>query len=355
MPEKPLALADQIAIQAKLKEARRPEQLAGPISIRSRRNNRERLLFQADLGIPPPDQPEKPFFQENGRKGAVKGESTISFADRRTCFPGPLKPGHPGSFPGIVIYRQLVRRFGPPGTSKKVSGTLTLENRLRTWQAFRLDGSFHGQATGVEILLARGDWLKGQLKGQVGVGWENGFSVRGNLEGRTLQPEVFDARWKGNINLDVQGKLSRLKAGPPQTDLTLQLLESQFQGKPLKGDLKADLRPENLSIQNFNLHGPGIRLFGQGILSRKLDFEGQIDDLSLLFARKPGPGLAQGSVPSRQRKLGGQLAFQGRDVFWQDLKIKDLDLKAGLDEEKKDTALRLKARGRETGFPFLSG
>jgi translocation and assembly module TamB len=351
VPEKPLPLADQIAIQAKLKEARRPEQLAGPISIRSRQNNRERLLFQADLGMAPRRISLKSlFFQENGRKGAVKGESTISFETTEPAFLARLNLDTLDLSPELSFPASLSGDLALQGTSKKVNGTFTLENRLRTWQAFRLDGSFHGQATGVEILLARGDWLKGQLKGQVGVGWENGFSVRGNLEGRNLQPEVFDAGWKGNFNLDVQGKLNRLKAGPPQADLTLQLLESQFQGKSLKGDLKADLRQENLSIQNFNLHGPGIRLFGQGILSRKLDFEGQIDDLSLLLPESRGQASLKGWVRWRQRKLGGQLTFQGRDVFWQDLKIKDLDLKAGLDEEKKDTALDLKARGRKLVF-----
>ena len=174
--------------------------------------------------------------------------------------------------------------------------------------------------------------------------WDKDFSLRGSLAGREIRPETINARWLGIVNLDLQGNLLWSKGGLTLGTLNLRLLESQFQGKPLKGGLTAAWREDRLSIKKADLQGRGFNLTADGTLDDHLKFEARITDLSQLWSYGHGTGSAKGWVRWRNRKLGGQVVLQGRDFSWEKAKAGSFALEAGYDQEKTDTAIELKTR-----------
>ena len=182
------------------------------------------------------------------------------------------------------------------------------------------------------------------LAGQIGLNWDKDFSLRGSLAGREIRPEMINARWPGIINLDLKGNLLWSRAGLTLGTLDLRLLESQFQGKPLKGGVTATWQDDRLFIKKADLQGRGFNLTANGALDEHLKFEAQVADLSQLLPDGHGTGSAKGWVRWRNRKLGGQVVFLGRDFSWEKVKVGSFALEAGYDQEKTDTAIELKTR-----------
>ncbi|RPH82619.1 MAG: hypothetical protein EHM75_12950, partial [Desulfobacteraceae bacterium] len=118
--------------------------------------------------------------------------------------------------------------------------------------------------------------------------------------------------------------------------------------------MTATWQDDHLSIKKAELQGRGFNLTANGALDDHLKFSAQVADLSQLLPDGHGTGSARGWVRWRNRKLGGQILFQGRDLSWKNVKGGTVDLEADYDQEKKDTAIDLKARikkGTYDSFP----
>ena len=174
--------------------------------------------------------------------------------------------------PELKIPVRLTGDFLFEGTPARYGGRFDLKNNSPTWQTFRMAGTFQGNDSGLEVGLDQGNWLKGVFTGQIGLNWDKDFSLRGSLTGREIRPEMINARWPGIINLDLKGNLLWSKAGLTLGTLDLRLLESHFQGKPLKGGVTAAWEDDRLSIKKADLQGRGFNLTADGALDEHLKF-----------------------------------------------------------------------------------
>ena len=344
-PDKPLLGADHLHLQARLKENRRPDQLAGPLILHGRSGAKDRLVIRSDLGIAPHQITLRNFsFQEKDRQGTVSGQGKILFEAAGPRFQTDLTLTDVDLSPELKIPVHLTGVLLFEGTTARYGGRFDLKNIASTWQALRLAGTFQGDYSGVEVALKQGDWLKGVIDGQIGLGWNKDFSLRCSLAGREIRPEMINARWPGIINLDLKANLLWSRASLSLGTLDLRLLESQFQGKPLKGSLKATWQDDRFSVKKADLQGRGFNLTADGALDEHLKFETQVADLSQLLPDGQGTGSAKGWVRWRNRKLGGQVVLQGRDFSWEKIKAGSFALEAGYDQEKMDTAIELQTR-----------
>ena len=300
-PDTPLLGADHLHLQARLKEGRRPDQLAGPMILYGRSGAEDRMVFRSDLGIATHQITLRNVsFREKDRKGTVSGQGKIIFEAAGPQFRTDLKLTDVDLSPELKIPVRLTGDFLFEGTPARYRGRFDLKNNSPTWQTFRLAGAFQGNDSGLEVGLDRGDWLKGVFNGQIGLSWDKGFSLRADLAGREIRPEVVKAGWPGIINLDLKGNLLWSKAGLTLGTLDLRLLESQFQGKPLKGGVTATWQDDRLSIKKADLQGRGFNLTANGALDEHLKFEAQVADLSQLLPDgtvqvQPGAGFAGGT------------------------------------------------------------
>ncbi len=354
-PDTPLLGTDHLHLQTRLKEGRSPDQLAGPLIISGRSGAEDRMFFRSDLGIGAHQITLRNLsFQEKDRKGTVSGQGKILFEAAGSQFRTDLKLNNVDLSPELKIPVRLTGDFIFEGTPARYSGRFDLKNNASTWQAFRMAGTFQGNDSGLGLGLDRGDWLKGVFAGQIGLNWDKDFSLRGSLAGREIRPETINARWRGIINLDLKGNLLWSRAGLNLGTLNLSLLESQFQGKPLKGGLTATWQDDRFSVKKANLQGRGFNLTADGALDEHLKFEAQVADLSQLLPAGQGTGSAKGWARWRNRKLGGQVVLQGRDFSWEKLKAGGFALEAGYDQEKTDTAIELKTRIKKGNYHSIT-
>ena len=344
-PDSPLLGADHFHLQAHLKEGRRPDQLAGSMILQGRSGAKDRMVLRSDLGIAPHQiSLQSLSFQKKDRQGTVSGQGKILFKAAGPQYRTDLKLAAVDLSPELKIPVRLTGDFLFEGTPDQYGGRFDLKNDHPTWQTFRMAGTFQGNDSGLEVGLDRGDWLKGVFTGQIGLGWDKDFSLRGSLAGRGIRPELINPRWPGIVNLDLKGNLLWSKTILTLGTLDLRLLESQFQGKPLKGGVTAAWEDDRLSIKKADLQGRGFNLTADGALDEHLKFEARITDLSQLLPDGQGTGSGRGWVRWRNRKWGGQVAFQGRDFSWEKLMAGSFALEAGYDQEKMDTAIELKTR-----------
>jgi translocation and assembly module TamB len=344
-PDRPLLGADHLHLLARLKEGRQPDQLAGPMILHGRSGTEDRMVFRSDLRIAPHQITLLGLsFQEKDRKGTVGGQGKIIFESAGPQFQTDLKLTDVDFSPELKIPVRLTGDLLFEGTPARYGGRFDLKNNSPSWQAFRMAGTFQGNDSGLEVGLDQGDWLKGVFSGRVGLAWNKDLSLRADLVGRQIKPEVLKAGWPGIINLDLKGNLLWSEAGLTLGTLDLRLLESQFQGRPLKGGVTANWLDNRLYIKKADLQGRGFHLTADGALDEHLKFETQIADLSQLLPDGHGAGSARGWVRWRNRKLGGQVVFQGRDFSWEKVKAGSFALEAGYDQEKMDTAIELKTR-----------
>ena len=354
-PKTPLLGTDFLHLQALLKEGRSPDQLAGPLTVTRRSGSADRMVFRADLGIAPHQITLRHIsFLEKGRKGTVSGQGKIFFEAAGIKILTDLSLTNLDLTAELKIPASLTGDLRWEGTPSRYGGRFDLKNNTAAWQAFRLAGTFQGDDFGVEAALEQGDWLKGAFNGRVGLTWGKTFALRADLTGREIRPEEIHAGWPGLINLDLKGNLLWAEAGLILGNLDLRLLESQLQGKPLKGGVLAAWGDDRLSVKKAELQGRGFNLRADGILNERLEFEARVADLSALLPDGRGKGNARGWVRWRNRQWGGQLLFQGRDFSWKNLKAGTVDLEADYDQGKKDTAIELKTRikkGTYDSFP----
>lgn len=358
VPEKPWQGLEQIIIQGQLRPSWWGEELAGPVFIKGRIKASDRYLFQSELKVTPHRISfSKVSFQEAGRKGSVNGQGMVFFDRTGPAFQAlltlkDLDLSREASIP-ISLAGQL-RLTGRPG---EYSGTFDLKNEVRSWQAFRLAGTLQGRPAGLEVQVDHGEWLKGSLRGLVGITLDKEIAVHGFLKGRQLRSEVLHPHWSGLINLDARldarGDFTRSPAGLKRGTLALTLLESRFQEKNLQGEIKISLDKDSLFFDRAELHGRGFKFSGRGNLSEHFDFETQVNDLSALVPDSRGSVSAAGWVKWRKGFPGTSLALQGNELDWKGIRCRELKLEASLDPGKADTAMDLKARIRGLDSPYL--
>lgn len=344
-PEKPWQGLEQFVVQGQLTPGWRGEQLTGPVFIKGRIKNSDRVFFQTELGITPHRiNFKKISFREAGRKGSIGGHGAIHFDRTGPAFETLLNLEEVDLSREAKAAISLTGQLRLNGRPDAFSGTFDLKNKVRSWQAFHLVGSVKGKQAGLEVKVVQGEWLKGSLQGLVGITWDKEYSIHGLLQGRQLRSEVLNPHWSGLINLDVQGVFSRSVSGMNQGSLTVSLLESRFQEKTLQGEMKARYEKNTLVIEKAELRGHGFGFSGRGVLSEGLDFEAQVSDLSSLVPNSRGSVSAAGWVRWRKDLLGTRLTLKGKEIYWKGTGGKELKLEAAFDQEKTGTPVDLKVR-----------
>lgn len=351
LPITKVAQWDRISIKGRFREGKKQAGLAGTIAIMGLAGFDEKGRIEADLVIAPQGLTfRKMAIRERGRQGLVSGEGTVNFDQAGPVLSASL------TIDGLDLAKELgqaTRLSGPVRLEGRVDnyrGHFDLKNRVQSWQAFGLTGTLEGGLKGLEVQLKQVEWLKGVLSGRIALHWDQALALSGSIKGRQLKPEVFNPQWDGLINLDAQGRFLWPAAGDKEGHLTATLLDSRFQGKALKGGIKAMLKGERVAFDHLDLQGRGFRLSGNGVLDDRFNLEARIQDLSALLPAGRGSLKAGGWARWRNGLFGGRMDLQGRELSWKGIEVGEMHLEAALDQEKPDSPISLKTRIRKPAY-----
>ena len=141
-PRTPLPGADHLHLQARLKEGRHPDQLAGPLILYGRSGAEDRMVLRSELGIAPHQITLRNLsFQVKDRKGTVSGQGKILFEAAGPQFRTDLKLNDVDLSPELKIPVRLTGDFIFEGIPARYGGRFDLKNNASTWQAFRMAGT----------------------------------------------------------------------------------------------------------------------------------------------------------------------------------------------------------------------
>jgi translocation and assembly module TamB len=323
-------LADEIAgldsfqVRIQLEPVPAREEAKGSFSLSARRKAAEQLHLEGDLDLTRSAlQLQNVRLLQPGRKGKVQGEGEIAFGEKPVFT-------FKADFSGITPVRELELLADLSGTIEikgpvdKYRGRLTVANRAKGWQKARASAVFRGSLENLEVTTLMGRWLDGSMKGPLRISWADGFSVQGNLQGRELNPGLLTPDLKGEINLNLDGRLLWPKTRAPEAVFKAKLLESRLNDIPVAGEVEGNWKENLLHIARLGLQGKGFHLQGQGALQEKISLEGQVTDLSQIIPQARGQISAAGWFRYQEDRLTGILSAEGKELGAQGVNAQDL-------------------------------
>jgi len=347
---RPVAGFDGISCEARLFPGRAPEQAAGPVKVIGFSGKKQELVASADMGLARNAlNVRKLRLEQPGRRGAVSGEGSLSFAGEKPVVRLRLSAAGLDLSREMHVATVISGDVSVDGKPDDYRGTFSLSNRGAAWRAGRVSGSFHGNEEGVGLTALQGMLLDGTVTGDAKADWREGIAVSGSLHGRNLNPAKVFPQWKGIVNIDLAGSAARPRTGPPRADLSGRLLESRLNGKTLAGEADVNLSGDNVVIRRLALRGKGFDARASGELRNRVNFDARIGDLSGLVPGATGKLSAAGWARWRDKRLSGSVTATGRKLVVTGLTVSSADIAASL-AEGPGYPVRIDASARGTVF-----
>ncbi len=286
---------DSLGVELRLEPVPNQEEAKGTFQMSGGRDGREYLRCEGDLGLSRAAlsfsnlrlyQPE--------RKGMVRAEGKVGFS-AKPKFWVKVEASEIDLSRELRLSTDLAGIVEIRGSPDRYEGQISFNNRFTGWSWVQGSAVFRGSLKSLEITKLEADWLHGSVKGPLMVSWAEGIEVQGKMQARGLNISTLNPEWKGEANLNLEGRFWSPRARPPEASFRISLLESRLFKKSIAGNLEGVWREKLVNITHLRLHGKGFDLRGKGILQERLALEGESEDLSTFI---PGAGPA-GSATKR--------------------------------------------------------
>jgi autotransporter translocation and assembly factor TamB len=330
---RPLAEMDSFSLQVRRSGSRGVEQIAGAVTVAGSAGTVKLLEIGGDLGM------EKDTFNlrrlnlaRPGQNGKVTADGSVAFKTPETVLSLQVKVEGIDLAPDLKLPTDLSGTLRFAGTLDSYSGDLSLANQAKGWQAASVSATYEGTREGMKLAPLNGRVLDGFLAGNLDMNWQDGFTVKGTINGRNLNPARIDPDWKGVANFTAAGKLAWAGEAPLTGSVSADLLESRLHGQALTGELEADFAGKNLLLKRLLLHGRGFDLQASGQLNQRLDMKAQINDLSRLVPGSAGTMQSEGWIRWHDSALTGAVTGSGKRLAYAGTRTADARLTARLDQ-----------------------
>ena len=353
IPTKPVSDHSRFDLRAKLLPGLSPEQLAGPVSLTVYRGSQKSLELAGAVGMT-----RNAFnlrgldFSRPGRRGALRGEGSVLLTASEPRLRLGLRVAGLDLLAETGMVTDLSGALSVEGTVNRYAGRFDLNNKGKGWRTVRLSSSFSGDDKGVTFTGLNGALVGGTVRGNLQLGWSDGFSVGGLLRANNLDPARVTPGWNGVVNLDLQGSAMWSDTGPVRAEVTGRLRESRLRGQALSGEIKARSAGGVLQVERLLLVGNGFDLHADGDLARRLNLSAKITDLSGLIPQTSGKLDLQGWVRHAADRTTGSITGHGRDLASGVARVASADVSARL-EADQGSPVEITARMKGVTYDHL--
>lgn len=336
---------DGLSLQAELAPVAN-DGFAGPMVFRGSSGGEPQLRLATELALAGETLHWRHFeLTQNGRRGMLSGDGELRLVGGSPQWRLRATVAGLDLEPETGVATDIAGTLEGAGEGGEYRGSFDLINRAADWRAARLSGPFAGSAAGIAFPQLVGSWLRGELTGDLALGWQEGFNLAGSLRGRRLDPAVITPEWPGRVNLDLAGDLAIPVSGPVAAHLKGRLLDSSLRGRPLTGMVEAELAGSDLRLAALELHGDGFDFSASGRLAERLDFRAEIVRLSGLVPGAQGMLSTKGWLRWRDGKLAGEFNSDGRQLGYGDFSLASLRLDARQSVGGSDMKISLQGAG----------
>jgi len=343
-PSRPIHGIDHLHVNSRLLSVRGSEWIAGNLFIEAMAGPIKRFFFETEIRLARDRlHLQNIHLSRPGQNGTLTGNGWILLTT------GGLKMNLKTQFSDLDLSQEVGIKglisgtLDVEGSPSDYRGTLRIENKKGKWYSGYLSGTFKGGLEGVLLTVHNGFLLNGNVRGNLNLEWTEGFSIRGDLEGKNLDPAGISPDWEGRVNLRIKGTVHWPKGRPVEGRMGVHLLESHLRGQPLIGDIELHFKKTVLHIIKADFKGKGFDLFARGTLYERIIFNADINDLSGLIPNTRGSLLAKGVISWQGHQLIFDLNGQGKNLFIKDITLKSGDLTVRYDEREK-LPIELKAK-----------
>lgn len=334
---KEFAGLDSIFIKLSLEPVESREKAKGPFQISGQKKGQERLHCEGDLGLTRASLAFQNFhlFQPQ-RKGMIRAEGEILFSEEPKLW---LKANVSGMdlAPELGMATDLSGKVEVKGSWDGYKGQATFINRSKGWEKAQGSAAFRGSPESLDITTLEASWLDGSIKGPLKISWLEGISVQGKLRARKLNPSTLNPEWKGELNLDLEGKFLSPPASPNRASFKAGLLESRLFERVFSGNLEGSWQENLLNVTQLRLRGKGFDLQGKGTVQERLSLEGRVTDLSAFIPEAKGQITASAWVCYKESRLTGNVQAEGKDFLLKGMTAGDFRAELHLKEYSRKT------------------
>jgi len=301
----------KIFLKTRLEPAAHPEQVAGEVTIVGVSSADRRAALSGEIGLTRSSMNlRKLSLKQPEQKGTITGEGELTFPQGSPFLRLQTKLAHLDFIREVRLKTDLGGVLTFAGTPEMFRGSFSLANRGKGWLSASLTGAYTGGGAGVKVDSLAGLWMGGKIGGGLAIAWKERVTVRGNLQGKDLNPALLSPEWRGVINLTAEGDLQWSAQTPLEGNIAGRLLASRLRGQALTGEVKARFREGELVLTGLDLHGKGFDIHASGALKERINYRADIGDLSGLIPDTRGRLQAQGWVNFQKGVTG--LAARGR-------------------------------------------
>lgn len=349
-PKTPIGGFSRLLVRTELDPGRGPEQASGQIWTMASSPKNRTINLSATIGIARKSLRISDLaLNEDGRKGMVTGSADISLAGPRPLLTARLKAEKLDLSTEVPTLPPVDGTVTMTGTVEKYRGTLRLSSGGTGMRAGSLSGSFSGTGKGASLLLDKGSWLDGTIRGRLAVQWSEQFLLSADLSGRNLDPTRITPEWKGVVNLNLNGEISKAGTAPLRGTISGKLLSSRLRGRQLTGELAARIDGQDFNVDRLLLSGKGFDIQASGSLARKIDFSLVADDLGGLIPDTAGRLRLNGELRRNDGRFGGNVSGTGSGLRMADLSIQRASFRASV-TATREQSLELHLATQNLGY-----
>lgn len=309
------ARMDKFSFQGNLKPGRRPEQLAGKVSLKGFDQAAGPMELRGDVGMTGDtfNLRNVQFSRGNKIMADAEGSILLTVDEPELILALSLKEIDLKDETGIAT--KIEGSLTLDGTPSRYRGAFTFQNRKKEgWQKVVLAGRYAGNDRGLKIDLGAASFCSGKVEGSVGLDWQRGMVIQSELRGSGINPGCFHPQWTGNVNFDIAGDLSCAEGAKPSGAFRGKLKESVLHGQVLQGDVKGLFNGDALFFEKLALKGNGFTVRGSGSFVERFNFIARIDDLGKLVPDAAGKLSLDGHVRYFEKRVSGSARGKGRKV-----------------------------------------
>jgi translocation and assembly module TamB len=337
---------DVLLIQLRLEPVEKREEARGAFKVSGQMEGQEKLHCEGDLALTRAALAFQNLrFCQAQRRGLIRAEGEIPFSKK----PRLRLKANISEFdlaPELGVATDLSAIVEVEGSLDGYKGQATFVNRSRGWEKAQGAVAFRGSLESLEITNVEAAWLDGSVKGPLKISWLEGISVQGKLQARNLNPSTLSPDWKGELNLDLEGKFLSPPGKPHEASFRVGLLKSRLFERIFSGDLEGSWQENLLSINQLRLRGPGFDLQGKGALQERLWLEATVADLAGFIPEVKGQMKASGWVRFKEDHLTGVMQAEGKEFLVKGIRAGDFRAELNLKDYSRKTAPLISVEAR---------
>ena len=195
-----------------------------------------------------------------------------------------------------------------------------------------LDIITDGNTKKAKNLTVKAKLLEGAIDLKGNVQWTPAVSWRLNFDGKDINPGAHYNEWPGKLDWSILSD-GTIKEKKVSANVAIEALKGTLRGLPVNGRGKAQIKPDDISVTDFQLSSGRAVVTADGHIgdNSNLLWMIHVDDFSDLLPGSSGTLEAKGTIHGKMTEPGIDLQLKSSSLAYKDMSLEQIRADANLD------------------------